>query len=158
MNYVVRLRILKLMATNATIRFFNDDVRVSLSNRTTLKKFIAELFRREKQPLTTLNYIFCSDEKLLQVNRDYLQHDYYTDIITFGLSAKQEPVEGEIYISIDRVKDNAGMQHTTMKEELHRVIFHRALHLCGYKDKSAKEKEKMTKAENKYLDLYFKKG
>ena len=144
------------MANSATIRFFNDDVRVTLSNRTTLKKFIAELFRREKQPLTTLNYIFCSDEKLLQVNRDYLQHDYYTDIITFGLSAKQEPVEGEIYISIDRVKDNAGMLHTTMKEELHRVIFHGALHLCGYKDKSKAQAALMREKEEEYLRRYFR--
>ena len=144
------------MATSATIRFFADDVRVTLSNRTALKKFIIELFRREKQPLLTLNYIFCSDEKLLQVNRNYLQHDYYTDIITFGLSAKREPVEGEIYISIDRVKDNAGMQHTTTKEELHRVIFHGALHLCGFKDKSKAQAAIMRAKEDEYLKRYFK--
>jgi probable rRNA maturation factor len=102
-----------------------------------------------------LNYIFCTDEYLLQVNRDFLQHDYYTDIITFDLSDTSKRVSGEIYISVDRVKDNALTQGVSFTEELHRVIFHGALHLCGYKDKKPAEVKAMRSAEDKYLELYF---
>jgi probable rRNA maturation factor len=91
------------------------------------------------------------------MNRDFLQHDYYTDIITFGLSEKGEPVEAEIYISLDRVKDNAATLKTTFKEETLRVIFHGALHLCGYKDKKKSEIALMRSKEDHYLRLFEKK-
>ncbi len=106
--------------------------------------------------MLSVNYIFCSDEKLLQVNRDFLQHDYYTDIITFELSGKNRPVEAEIYISVDRVRDNAKTHGTSVKEELHRVIFHGALHLCGYKDKTKSQARVMREMEEKYLKLYLR--
>src|SRR6185503_2302495 len=115
----------------------------SLSNRTRLKTFIASLFKKEGKRLENIHYIFCSDGYLLEINRQHLQHDYYTDIITFGLSAPGQPVNAEIYISIDRVKDNARQFNTAIKEEVHRVIFHGALHLCGYKDKRTKDQELM---------------
>jgi len=128
----------------------------SLSDRTRLKSFIAILFKKEGRKLADIRYIFCSDDYLLEINRQYLQHDYYTDIITFDLSEPNQPITAEIYISIDRVKDNAMNFNTTFKRELHRVIFHGALHLCGYKDKKAKEEILMRKMEDKYLGLYFK--
>jgi len=128
----------------------------SLSNRTRLKSFIASLFKKEGIKLEKIHYIFCSDDYLLEINRQHLQHDYYTDIITFGLSAPGQPVNAEVYISIDRVRDNAHQFNTHLKEEIHRVIFHGALHLCGYKDKKAKDQELMRKMEDKYLRLYFK--
>jgi probable rRNA maturation factor len=129
--------------------------RVSLSDRTELKSFILQLFRKEKKKLEEIRYIFCSDEYLLAINRQYLQHDFYTDIITFGLSEPGQPINAEIYISVERVKDNALNFETSFKAELHRVIFHGALHLCGYKDKKKADQVKMREMEDKYLKLYF---
>lgn len=128
---------------------------VNLRNRTKLKKFIEGVFRQEGRKLGSLNFVFCSDEELLGINKSYLKHDYYTDIITFELSEKGKPVEGEIYISIDRVMDNANSLGESMKTEFHRVIFHGVLHLCGYSDKSKTEAVKMKAAENKYLNQYM---
>ena len=127
----------------------------SLSGRRGLKDFIAGIFRSEKVRLGSVHYIFCTDEELLRINRDYLQHDYYTDIITFELSGKGEPVLGEIYISVDRVRDNAASLGTSFRSELHRVIFHGVLHLCGYKDKSATDEKKMRAREDHYLQKYL---
>lgn len=114
-----------------------------------------KLFKKEGKALAGLNIIFCTDEGLLQINRQFLQHDYYTDIITFPLSSGKEPIEAEIYISIDRVKDNAKTERVSFQTELHRVIFHGCLHLTGYNDKSSQQIKKMREAENKYLRLYF---
>lgn len=139
------------------INFFFPERKISLSQRTGLKQFINKLVEKEGFKLNTLSYVFCSDRTLLKMNRDYLQHDYFTDIITFDLSSTKE-IEGEVYISIDRVKENASQFETTFQRELHRVIFHGALHLCGYKDKSKSEIDEMRSAENFYLRQYFKKS
>ncbi|MFT4015334.1 MAG: rRNA maturation RNase YbeY [Agriterribacter sp.] len=136
------------------INFFFPYKKNILTDRNKLKRFIQQLFKKEKTSLGSLQYIFCSDDFLLQVNKQYLKHDYYTDIITFNLGEKA--VEGEIYISIDRVKDNATTYKTSFKRELHRVIFHGALHLCGYKDKLNEEKKVMSAKEDRYLQEYFK--
>ena len=127
---------------------------ISLEERTRLKQFLITLFKKEKKPLAELSYIFCSDQRLLEINRQFLQHDFYTDIITFPLSDPGQPISGEIYISVDRVRDNAREFGSSIKRELHRVIFHGALHLCGYKDKSPKDEKLMRKMEDKYLTLY----
>lgn len=127
----------------------------SLTERTVLKKFISRLFKQEKERIDTINYIFCSDEDLLEINKSYLKHNSLTDIVTFQLSSKDEPALSDIYISIDRVKDNAQAFNTTFKRELHRVIFHGALHLCGYKDKTKQDAQIMRSMEEKYLSLYF---
>ena len=103
-----------------------------------------------------LNYIFCSDKELLRINQEFLGHDFYTDIVTFELSETPGKIQGEIYISIDRVKENAKKLGVSFKSELHRVIFHGALHLCGYGDKTKSEKEEMRETEDYYLELYFK--
>ncbi len=124
---------------------------VPLRDRTALKAFIEKMFRKEGRKLGSLNYIFCSDKRLLEINRQFLQHDYYTDIITFDLSSGPE-IEAEIYISIDRVRENARNLSLTLKSELHRVIFHGALHLCGYGDKTAEEVEGMRRAEGYWLE------
>jgi probable rRNA maturation factor len=141
----------------AKVQFFFNEVSFSLPNRTRLKLFIPNIFRLESaRQLAELNYVFCTDEYLLQVNREFLQHDDYTDIITFDLSSTGGAVQGEIYISIDRVRDNASINGTKIYEELHRVIFHGALHLCGYKDKKASDIKLMRAKEDYYLDKYFK--
>lgn len=97
-----------------------------------------------------MNYIFCSDKRILEINRQFLKHDYYTDIITFDLSESPK-ITAEIYISLDRVRDNAKTQATTLQSELHRVIFHGALHLCGYGDKTKEEVKIMRGKEEMYL-------
>jgi len=130
---------------------------VSFSKRTLAKEVIRDLFKKEKTKLEQLQYIFCSDEYLLEINKQHLQHNYYTDIITFDLSNKPNAVIGEIYISVDRVKDNAQNYEVSFKQELLRVIFHGALHLCGYKDKTQKDQALMRKAEDKYLHYYLSK-
>ena len=97
-------------------------------------------------------YIFCDDEKILEVNRQYLNHDYYTDVITFDYTVRNT-ISGDIFISLDTVKSNSQDQHTTYDEELHRVIIHGILHLCGINDKGPGEREIMEKAENKALSI-----
>lgn len=139
------------------IRFFFLAKNIQLRERTKLKQFIPTVFKKYGQVIESLNFIFCSDEYLLTINQQHLNHNYYTDIITFDLSGKGLPTIGEIYISIDRVRDNALTHGTTLTEELHRVIFHGALHLCGFKDKAPKEVKKMRLAENDLLRKYFKK-
>lgn len=141
--------------SSAKVQFHYLDRSFSLRERSRLKSFIVSLFRREGKALESLSYVFCSDQYLLQINRDYLQHDYYTDIISFDLSEGKNTV-GEIYISIDRVRDNAREFGSPFYQELHRVIFHGALHLCGYKDKSNKDQVLMRKKEDQALSLYFK--
>jgi rRNA maturation RNase YbeY len=137
------------------VQFSAHEVKVGMKDRTRLKAFIQDLFRREEQGLKNLQYVFCTDEYLLQLNEEFLQHDTYTDIVTFELSEDPEVTEGEIYISIDRVKENAEQFEVTENYELHRVIFHGALHLCGYKDKTKKEEAIMREKEDEYLALYF---
>src|ERR1700761_1176956 len=122
---------------------FNFLEPIDLRERTRLKQFLTNLFKKEGKVLEELQYIFCSDRHLLDINRQYLNHDFYTDIITFDLSEKNHPTNAEIYISVDRVRENAQQYHTSLKNELHRVIFHGALHLCGYKDKTNQQERLM---------------
>lgn len=138
------------------VSFFFDQVKFSLPGRTDLKKFIEQLFKKEGRRLNSLNYVFCSDKKLLEINRQFLNHDYFTDIITFDLSEGAGATSAEIYISIDRVRDNAINHDESFQSELHRVIFHGALHLCGYGDKTRAEKLKMRDREDHYLSKYRK--
>jgi probable rRNA maturation factor len=127
-----------------------------LKQRNRLKSFLASTAESSKRPLGSLNIIFCSDEHLLGINRDFLQHDYYTDIITFDLSASSKaPLEAELYISVDRVKENAITLGQPFYRELHRVIFHGLLHLLGYKDKQKKDKALMREMEERLLGEYF---
>jgi probable rRNA maturation factor len=127
----------------------------TLPDRGRLKMFIRTVFKKEKTALSDLHVIFCNDAYLLDLNRKFLQHDFYTDILSFPLSAPGEPLSAEIYISVDRVRENARIEKSTIREELHRVIFHGILHFCGYKDKSAGDIQKMRSLENKYLTRYF---
>ena len=128
---------------------------VTIRQKIKLKHFILMIFKSEKKICSSLNIIFCSDEKLLGINKQFLQHDYFTDIITFNLAEKySKNIEGEIYISIDRVRDNYIIYGTSLEQELHRVIFHGVLHLCGYRDDTKLTKVKMILKENFYLKRY----
>jgi len=137
------------------INFFFEGPGPALKNRRKLKAFISSIFDREGARLESLNLIFTDDKRILEINRMYLNHNFYTDIITFDLSNGGHPVIGEVYISRDRVRENASIQGTSMREELHRVIFHGILHLCGYDDKSGPETREMRNKENTYLTEYF---
>jgi probable rRNA maturation factor len=134
---------------------FHELKKVKLSKRSALKSFIPTIFLIEAKLFESLNIIFCSDEYLLDMNRQYLNHDFYTDIITFDLSeSKKSAIVGDLYISIDRVKENSVTNDINFNHELHRVIFHGVLHLCGFKDKSKKEIVEMRIKESEYLTKY----
>ncbi len=126
----------------------------SLTQRTKLKNWLQDTVETEGFILKKINYIFCSDEYLLNINRAYLGHDTYTDIITFDLSDNPKQVESEIYISIDRVKENADQFNATFNEELKRVMVHGILHLIGFDDKEENDKKSMVEKENEYLRIY----
>ena len=138
------------------ISFNKADKNATLGNRLALKAFIERSIKKEGLAIESLQYIFCSDKFLLGINKSYLQHDYYTDIISFDLSETKGKLIGEVYISIDRVKDNAKTHKTALMEELLRVIFHGALHFCGYKDKKPADIKKMRAQEDKWLKSYLK--
>lgn len=148
----------EIMATakKTKVHFFSHDIPTSLKNTANLKHFIELIFRNERRALDSLNYIFCSDRVILEINKKYLNHDFYTDVITFELSPHNRAISAEVYISIERIRDNAKQLGLSMKSELHRVLFHAVLHLCGYNDKREKDKEIMTKKENDLLAKYFK--
>lgn len=118
-----------------------------------LKEAVQQVFDREQVLLERISYILCSDEYLLEINIRHLKHDDFTDIITFDLSENGYAVIGEVYISVDRVKENAKSFEVTYQNELKRVILHGALHLCGYNDKTKKERTQMREKERFYLDL-----
>lgn len=133
------------------INFFEEDIAYKLKNKTAVRKWITDTIKEEGYELSELNYIFCSDEYLLQINRQYLDHDTYTDIVTFDNSEKLGFIVSDIFISIERIRENAEKFNVTETQELHRVLIHGALHLLGYKDKSAADKKKMTAKEDFYL-------
>lgn len=158
-----------------SIFFFTESVAFTLRHKNALRHWLSACALTERKQVGTINYIFCSDKYLRKINKQYLDHDYYTDIITFSSAASVEMflpasgskqkkkksvskkqnavIGGDIYISIDRIKENAKQYQQTVKDELHRVMAHGVLHLCGYGDKSASEEKKMRKMEEKWLSL-----
>ncbi len=142
-------------AKKTKVHFFSHDFPTSLKNIANLKHFIESIFKKERQSLESINYIFCSDKVILEINKKYLSHDFYTDVITFDLSRDNKAISAEVYISIERIRDNAKQLGLSIKSELHRVLFHAVLHLCGYNDKKKKDKEIMRKRENDLLAKYF---
>ena len=137
------------------INFSNDHIVFNLKNKARLKLWITAVVKKEKLKLKQLNYNFMSDESLLKINKEYLKHNTYTDIITFNYNEGKE-IAGDIFISIDRVKENAGKFGVKFEEELHRVMIHGVLHLCGYKDKTKTDSVLMRKKENASLRLLNK--
>lgn len=135
------------------IKFNYADRKLNGVSKTSLKAMVRQVFETEKIEFDNIDYVFCSDEYLLKINQESLNHDYYTDIITFPLSEVGQPIIAEIYISVDRVKDNAKQLSQTFNAELARVVAHGALHLCGYKDKTKRDIAKMREKECFYLEL-----
>lgn len=135
---------------------FNYEVPVSaLNNRTRLKGFLVQLCKMEQKTIDDINFVFCTDEYLLGLNQKYLDHNTLTDIISFDYTPRGGALNGEIYISIERVKENAALFGSTFVHELHRVIFHGVLHLCGYKDKLKADQAVMRAKEEFYLRKYL---
>jgi rRNA maturation RNase YbeY len=134
---------------------FNYQKKAAFKDKLKLKSFLLKLINKEKHKLDSLNIVFCSDEYLLKINNEFLSHNYFTDVITFDFSV-ESTISGEIYISVDRIKENAISYKTTFQQELHRVIFHGILHLCGYKDKTTSQKTEIRAKEDYYLSQYFK--
>lgn len=138
------------------VNFFYLEPVSILKQRNRLKSFLQKTAKQSGRPIEGLNIVFCSDKYLLSINQQFLAHDYFTDIITFDLSeSKKGAITAEIYISYDRVRDNAKQMNTPITKELHRVIFHGLLHLIGYKDKLKKDQILMRQMEDKLLKKYF---
>jgi probable rRNA maturation factor len=138
------------------IRFHSEYPRFKPPTPLRLKRWLKTVIHTEKKTPGTLNFIFCSDKYLLDINIQYLQHDYFTDVITFDYT-EGKIISGDIFISIDRVKDNAQTEKQTFDIELSRVLVHGVLHLLGYSDKAVSAKALMRKKEDKYLSLIRKK-
>ena len=138
------------------VRFYEQEVKSGLKDRRKLSTYLQSLIRRQKTQVkdVQLVYVFCDDDYLVEINMDYLNHATLTDIITFDLSEEPETMQGEVYISTERVRENAGKYKVTYEMELHRVIFHGALHLCGFKDKKKADKERMRQEEDLCLQRY----
>jgi rRNA maturation RNase YbeY len=139
--------------STSPVQFNFIDYKFALRDRTLLRTWLLGTCKREGKKASMLSYNFCSDEFLLEINKKHLNHDYYTDIITFGLSENEKEIEGDIYISVDRVKENAKELGISFKEELHRVLVHGLLHLCGFDDKTKTQSTMMRKKEDECLSL-----
>ncbi len=135
------------------IQFCTEDITFSLKDKLKHKAWLNEVAKQEGKKILELSYVFCSDDYLLQINQAYLNHDTLTDIVTFDNSEDQKKIEGDIFISIDRVKEN-GEKLGTSENELERVMVHGLLHLLGYKDKKKEEKALMTEKEDFYIKQY----
>ena len=141
------------MSSSQKIHFFSLKKGFRVRDQSGIRVIISRVLKKEKTILESLNIIFCTDDQLLKINQDWLGHDFFTDIISFNLSPSGKPVNGEIYISIDRVLENAKSLKTTANQELKRVIIHGILHLSGYNDKTKAEKVKMRALEDQYLKI-----
>jgi probable rRNA maturation factor len=142
-------------AIQKKIYFHFSSLAFNLPDRMRLKHFMEYILKSEEMEFFALTIIFCDNRMIKRLNKKYLHHNQCTDIITFRLSEKVDPLIGDIYISQEQVLRNSERFHTSFKMEIHRVIFHGVLHLCGYNDKTKDQQVQMRKAENKYLNLYF---
>lgn len=134
------------------IIFHSEDIDYQVDRPELLAQWLTTCIEKEKKLKGAINFIFCSDEYLLKINQDYLNHDYFTDVITFDYT-EEKVISGDIFISIDRVNENAKENGVSFENELHRVIIHGVLHLMGYKDSSPAEKEEIRAKEDFYLAL-----
>lgn len=139
-----------------SISFYNDGVRAKTPSKRLLKAWIKEFVSNHGKKVGELAFVFCSDDKILEVNQGFLQHDYYTDIITFDY-CEGEIISGDIFISVERVLENASLHQVNYTTELLRVLSHGVLHLIGFQDKEEKKKVEMTRNEDLCMSLFFTK-
>lgn len=144
------------MNSEGHINFFSEDITYILKNKRLIRTWLSRLFFDEYGDIGEVNYILCSDRYLYDLNVKYLEHETLTDTITFTYSSDNEPVTGDVFISYERVKENAAEVGVKVFDELLRLLAHGALHLCGYNDKSPEEKKVMTNKEDYYLLQYSK--
>lgn len=138
----------------SNINFFQEEITFELKDESSITSWLQSVATAEGQSIGEINYIFCSDEYILSINEEYLNHDYYTDIITFdNRDNTQDDIEADIFVSIDRVQENAQMIQVPFDTELRRVMVHGLLHLLGYHDKSEEEISQMREKEEAYLSL-----
>ena len=137
----------------SSINFFSEAIVFRIRKIKLLREWIISTIKNEDYSLDNLNIVFTSDEYLLKINIEHLDHNTLTDIITFEYNEDQEPINSDIFISIDRIKENAKEYNERLLDELHRIIIHGTLHLLGYKDKNKSDKDLMTKKEDYYLSL-----
>jgi len=134
------------------IAFFSEDIDYKIKEKQKIREWVGATVKREGfRRVGEVNFILCSDAYLLKINKQYLNHDTYTDIVTFDSSEDEDVIAGDIFISVERTAENAKKFNISERDELHRVIIHGILHLCGYLDKRKKDKELMTAKENEYL-------
>lgn len=138
-----------------SILFFNHSTDIKIPQKKYLIDFINRIFKIEQIQLEELNIIFCNDNYLVNLNKIFLKKSTFSDVITFDLSTNKKQLKGEIYISVDRIKENSKKFHTSYLDEVHRIMFHGVLHLCGYRDKFKKERDLIRIKENFYLTQYF---
>ncbi len=136
-----------------SIQYFKEDIAFPKVKKRITTNWIKQVILMEEKRVGDISFIFCSDEYLLDVNKKYLNHDFYTDVITFD-DVEGTMINGDIFISVDRVKENSMEFQTNFMNEIHRIIIHGVLHLLGYKDKTKKDKYLMTEKENIYLKLF----
>lgn len=136
------------------LAFFSEEIDFKVPQTLKTKKWIKTVSESEGYSIGDLNYIFCSDDYLLEINRQYLDHDYYTDIITFDNSEEEDKIEGDIYVSVDRVRDNATNLNISFDAELRRVLIHGLLHLIGFEDSDEQLKAQMRAKEDECLLLF----
>lgn len=141
-----------IIILNMAVSYYSDGVKTPPIRKRNTTNWIKSVAASHGKKVGDIGYIFCSDDKILEVNNQYLQHDYYTDIITFDYS-EGDTVSGDLYISLDTVRSNSEQLGTDYNEELHRVIIHGVLHLCGIDDKTPEAQEAMTECENKALKM-----
>ncbi len=134
------------------ISFYYHDIVFKILDQAKLKSWIRAIAAEGNKEIESLSYVFCDDEYLLGINKTHLNHDYYTDIITFDLSENADVLNAELYISVPRIRENAQENHSTFADELHRVMIHGVLHLLGFGDKSEEEAKEMRLRENKALE------
>jgi len=137
---------------NSSIRFFSEEVRFILKNKIKIRNWLANVIREENKIVLNINYIFCSDNYLLGLNKKYLHHNSLTDIITFPELIYTGKVSGDIYISVERIRENSAKYFQSFDKELQRVMVHGVLHLLGFKDKTRKDKIFMTMKEDYFLN------
>lgn len=137
-----------------SINFYAEDITIPKFGKRVISNWLKEVITSKGKKTGNISVIFCSDEYLLEVNKRYLEHDYYTDIITFDY-VEGDKVSGDIFISVDRIAENASTYNVSFSDEINRVLVHGILHLLGFKDKTTEERNEMTENENEYLKLLY---
>jgi probable rRNA maturation factor len=135
------------------IQFFSEDITYTLRKKQAIRQWITETVNQEGKKTGYLNFIFCSDNYLQLFNQFYLHDQALTDVITFNYSESEEVISGDVYMSLERIRENALKYHISLKDEIHRVMIHGVLHLVGYTDMSREQKKNMHRVEDKYLTL-----